>query len=53
LRSSLLPSIDDIDMPPPGLFDENDVRSRTPAKGEAVGGPRGAEPGSDEALVGI
>lgn len=37
-------------MPPPGLFDENDARSRAPGKGEVVGGPRGAEFGSDEAL---
>ena len=53
LRSSLLPRIDDIDIPPPGRLDEKDARSRAPANGEAVGGPRGAEPGSDEALEGI
>lgn len=27
--------------------------SRIPGKGDAVGGPRGAEPGSDDALLGI
>lgn len=44
LRSSLEPSIDDIEMPPDGR-DEYEARSRAPAKGEAVGGPRGAPPG--------
>ncbi len=46
--SSLLPSRDEMDMPPVDLFDASDARSRAPAKGEAVGGPRGAE----EALEG-
>ena len=46
LFSSLPPNIDDIDIPPAGLCDENDARSRAPAKGDAVGGPRGADPGS-------
>lgn len=44
LRSSLLPNIDEMDMPPDGR-DEYDARSRAPANGEAVGGPRGAPPG--------
>ena len=48
--SSLPPSIDDIDIPPDGRFDEYDARSRTPANGDAVGGPRGADPGSEGAL---
>lgn len=43
-RSSLLPSIDEIDMPPDGR-DENEARSRAPEKREAIGGPRGALPG--------
>jgi hypothetical protein len=51
-RSSLPPRIDDIDMPPAGRYDANEARSRAPAKGEAVGGPRGAEPGNDDALEG-
>ena len=50
--SSPLPSIDDIDIPPDGRCDANDARSRAPAKGDAVGGPRGAEPGRDDALEG-
>lgn len=52
LRSSPPPSIDDIDIPPVGRCDESDARSRTPAKGDAVGGPRGAEPGKEDALDG-
>lgn len=43
-RSSPEPRIDDIDMPPDGR-DEYNARSRAPANGEAVGGPRGAPPG--------
>lgn len=50
--SSPPPKIDNIDMPPAGRCEENDARSRKPAKGDAVGGPRGAEPGRDEALEG-
>ncbi len=50
--SSPPPRMDDIDMPPDGRCDAKDARSRTPAKGDAVGGPRGAEPGSDDALEG-
>lgn len=44
LRSSLPPSIADIDIPGRWLL----VRSRTPANGEAVGGPLGADPSCDE-----
>ena len=44
--------MDEIDIPPDGLWDENDARSRTPANGDAVGGPRGAEPGRENALEG-
>jgi hypothetical protein len=48
--SSLPPKMDDIDMPPGGRPDEKEARSRAPANGDAVGGPRGAEPGRAEAL---
>lgn len=47
--SSLLPNIDEIDMPAPDRCDDAKLaRSRTPANGDAVGGPRGPEPGSDD-----
>lgn len=46
------PSMDEIDMLPEGRCDESEARSRTPAKGDVVGGPRGADPGSDDALEG-
>ena len=42
-RSSLPPSMDDIDMPAPGRWDAKLARSRIPAKGEVIGGPRGAD----------
>ena len=50
LRSSLPPSIEEMDMPPAGRFEEYDVRSRAPVKGDAVGGARGAEAGSDDTV---
>lgn len=40
LRSSLPPSMDEMDMPAVGLCV---AKSRTPAKGDVVGGPRGAD----------
>lgn len=43
LCSSPLPSIDDIDIPAPGLCEAKLARSRAPANGEEVGGPRGAD----------
>lgn len=44
--SAPLPRIDDIDIPPLGRWeDERLARSRMPANGDAVGGPRGADPG--------
>ena len=51
-RSSFPPRMEDMDIPPDGRYDENDARSRAPANGDAVGGPRGAEPGREDALEG-
>ena len=42
-RSSVPPNIDDIDMPAPDRCDAKLARSRMPAKGEVIGGPRGAD----------
>ena len=42
LLSSFPPSIEDIDIPPAGLLDEKDARSRIPANGDAIKGPREA-----------
>lgn len=42
LRSSL-PSIEEIDMPGFGRWVAKLAKSRTPANGDVVGGPRGAE----------
>lgn len=44
LRSSPPPRIADIDIPGRWLL----ARSRTPANGDAVGGPRGADPRCDD-----
>lgn len=52
LLSSPLPRMDDIDIPPAGRWEEKDARSRAPAKGDAVGGPRGAGPCKEVALEG-
>ncbi len=52
MRSSPPPRIDDIDIPPAGRNAEKEARSRSPLKGDAVGGPRGAGPDSDDALEG-
>lgn len=52
LRSSIPPKMEEMDIPPDGRCDEKDARSRSPANGDAVGGPRGADPGRDERLEG-
>ena len=46
------PKIDEMCMLAPGRCGAKPGRSRTPAKGEAVGGPRGAEERCAEALGG-
>jgi len=51
-RSFAPPSIEVIAMPLPGRCGAKPGRSRTPAKGEAIGGPRGADARCAEAAGG-
>lgn len=48
VRSSVPPSMDNIDIPVPGLCDAKLGRSRTPMNGDVAGGPRRGAPCREE-----